>query len=250
MIDRRLFIAAGTALPFLADRASAQAAAALKQETQPETWDERWQRLLKEDWPHLYRYREANAAVIASGEKPGIVFMGDSITEGWTGMRRVFFAQGRVGRGIGGQTTPQMLVRMQPDVIALRPRHVHIMAATNDIAGNTGPMRLEDTFDNVRAMTTLARANGIGVILASVPPAAAFPWRPGLEVRRPIAAINAWLRDFAQEAGATWIDHHSVLATTDGAMRAGLASDGVHPTEAGYAAMEGLLAPLLARLGV
>jgi lysophospholipase L1-like esterase len=246
VIGRRLFLAAGAALPFLAGRASAQEAGAPKQES----WDERWARLTREDWPHLYRYRDDNAAIVASGERPGIVFMGDSITEGWQGMRRAFFSRGRVGRGIGGQTTPQMLVRMQPDVIALKPRFAHIMAATNDIAGNTGPMRLEDTFDNFRAMTSLAKANGIGVILASVPPAAAFPWRQGLEVRRPIAAINAWLRDFAKEAGATWLDYHPVLATADGAMREGLASDGVHPTPAGYAEMEGLLAPLLAKLGV
>ena len=105
--------------------------------------------------------------------------LGDSITEGWGHKRPAFFKPGRVNRGIGGQTTAQMVLRMLQDVVQLKPRFVHIMAGTNDIAGNTGPMTVAQSIDNFRAMTMLAHANGIEVLLASVPPAASFPWRPG-----------------------------------------------------------------------
>ncbi|MGK6320401.1 GDSL-type esterase/lipase family protein [Sphingomonas sp. DT-204] len=230
----------GLALPFAANGACGQTAPARE-----ESWDERWQRLLREDFGHLFRYRDDNAALLASGRPVDIVFMGDSITEGWRDKRPGFFIPGRIGRGIGGQTTPQMLVRFQPDVIDLKPRAVHIMAGTNDIAGNTGPMTEEAMRDNFRAMTTLARANGIHVILASIPPAAAFPWRPGLDVKAPIASLNRWLKSYAARIGATWVDYHPALADASGAMKPGLASDGVHPTEAGYAAMETVLTPVL-----
>ncbi len=243
-IDRRKLLLGGLAFPFAAGLARAQTPA-------PEdSWDQRWQRLLREDFGHLFRYRDDNAAVRASGQRVGIVFMGDSITQGWREKRPGFFTPGRIGRGISGQTTPQMLVRFQPDVIDLKPRVVHIMAGTNDIAGNTGPMTQEATRDNFRAMTTLAKANGIRVILASIPPADKFPWRPGLEVKTPIASLNRWLRGYAAEEGATWVDYHPALADASGAMKPGLAHDGVHPTEAGYDAMAGVLAPALKRLGV
>jgi lysophospholipase L1-like esterase len=174
--------------------------------------------------------------------------MGDSITEGWRDKRPSFFKPGRVGRGISGQTTPELLVRMTPDVIDLKPRAVHIMAGTNDIAGNTGPITPERTRDNIRAMTDIARRHGLRILLASIPPAAEFPWREGLETRRPIAQLNAWLKSYAREIGATYIDYHTVLADPSGAMRTGLAYDGVHPTEAGYDAMIGLIEPILKRV--
>jgi lysophospholipase L1-like esterase len=243
-IDRRKLLLSGLALPFAGGFARAQTA------PPEESWDQRWQRLLREDFGHLFRYRDDNTAVRASGQRVGIVFMGDSITQGWREKRPGFFTPGRIGRGISGQTTPQMLVRFQPDVIDLRPRVVHIMAGTNDIAGNTGPMTEEATRDNFRAMTTLAKANGIRVILASVPPADKFPWGPGLDVKTSIAALNRWLKGHAAEAGATWVDYHPALADASGAMKPGLAYDGVHPTEAGYDAMAGVLAPVLKRLGV
>jgi lysophospholipase L1-like esterase len=203
---------------------------------------------LRQDWPWLARYAADNRRLIEAGARVDVVFMGDSITEGWRDKRPGFFGAGRVGRGIGGQTTPQMLLRMMPDVIALKPRAVHIMAGTNDIAGNTGPMTPAMTRDNIAAMATLARANGLQVMLASIPPAENFPWRPGLETRAPIAAHNAWIRDYAAGTGATWVDYHPALATRDGAMRPGFASDGVHPTEAGYDAMAATLTPVLRRL--
>lgn len=231
-VDRRLFIG-GAGLIGLASMAGAQ---------------DEGERRLREDWPWLGRYAADNAALQAAGTRVDIVFMGDSITEGWREKRPGFFRAGRVCRGIGGQTTPQMLLRMMADVVALRPRAVHIMAGTNDIAGNTGPMTGRQSQDNLAAMTELADAHGIRVLLASVPPAAAFPWRPGLETVGPIRALNAWARRYAAQAGATWVDYTPALATPSGAMRPGLADDGVHPTAAGYDAMAAVLEPVLARM--
>jgi len=199
------------------------------------------------DFPQLARYRGENAHLLQSGAPVDAVFMGDSITEGWKDKRPGFFTNGRIDRGISGQTTPQMVLRMMADVVDLKPRAVHIMAGTNDVAGNTGPMTPEMTEDNFRMMSDIARAHGIAVLVASIPPAANFPWRPGLETRRPIAEINRWLKSFAASTGATWVDYRPVLDDGTGAMKPGLASDGVHPTEAGYDAMATVIEPILAR---
>lgn len=234
MIDRRLFIGGAAALALPAPTPAIGADAA----------DQR----LKTDWPWLGRYAEDNRRLIASGAKADIVFLGDSITEGWRDKRPGFFTPGRVNRGIGGQTTPQMLLRMMADVVALRPRFLHLMGGTNDIAGNTGPMSIEQTLANLAAMCQLARANGIHVLLASVPPAATFPWRPGLDTITPIRVINRAARAAAHDLGARFVDYTPALADGAGAMRAGFAYDGVHPTERGYEAMERVLAPHLTTL--
>lgn len=202
------------------------------------------------DFAWLDRYADDNRRLQSEGMPTRAVFMGDSITQGWRDKNPDFFPAGRVNRGIGGQTTPQMLLRMMADVIALRPKAVHIMAGTNDIAGNTGPMTAQMTRDNLAAMATLAKAHGIHVLLASIPPAANYPWRPGLDTRTPIAAHNAWLRTYAEAGGHGWIDYHPALAGPDGGMRPGFAVDGVHPTLAGYEAMNAVLLPVLARLGL
>ena len=238
MIDRRMFVRGALAAPLAMGSAAAVA----------ESWDERWARQLREDFAMIDRYRAANAELVASRAPVDIVFMGDSITQGWAEKRPAFFTPGRIGRGISGQTTAQMVLRMIPDVVALRPAAVHIMAGTNDIAGNTGPMTRQMTQDNFRAMAAIAQRHKIKPIFASIPPAASFPWRPGLETRKPIAELNAWLRDFAHREGAAFIDYHEVLATADGAMRPGLAYDGVHPTEAGYDTMAAMAEPVLRRL--
>ncbi|MDT8757433.1 GDSL-type esterase/lipase family protein [Sphingomonas psychrotolerans] len=232
-IVRRGFLAGALALP-LAAQARVQ-----------ESGEEKRQRQLREDWPWLGRYAEENRKLLASGVKTNILFMGDSITEGWRRQRPDFFRPGRVGRGIGGQTTPQMVLRMMSDVVALKPRYLHIMAATNDVAGNTGPMTLAQTFDNFRMMVAIAQANRIQVLLASVPPADHFPWRPGLETVKPIRAINQWLKAYAKTVGATWIDYWPVLADEKGAMKPGLAADGVHPTDQGYDLMATVIEPFL-----
>lgn len=235
IFSRRSLLAGLAALPALGLAARALA----------ETWEEKWNREIKEDFSMQGRYRADNARILAAGEKVDIVFLGDSITEGWKDKRPAFFTPGRVGRGIGGQTTPQMLVRMMPDVVDLKPRAVHIMAGTNDIAGNTGPMSQEMTRDNIRAMSAIARHHGIKVLLASIPPAANFPWRAGLDTVKPIAELNSWLKAYAAETGATYVDYHPALATAAGAMRPGFAYDGVHPTEAGYDAMATVVEPIL-----
>jgi lysophospholipase L1-like esterase len=176
------------------------------------------------------------------------VFIGDSITEGWHDKRPGFFTRGRINRGIGGQTTPQMVLRMYSDVAALRPRAVHIMAGTNDIAGNTGPMTAEMSENNFRAMSDIAKRHGIKVLLAPVPPAASYPWRPEIQTKPRIAELNDWLERFARDTGATWVDYRRVLDDGTGAMRPGLAYDGVHPTEAGYDAMATVIEPMLRRM--
>lgn len=196
--------------------------------------------LVAEDWPALGRYRADNEA-LAKGPRPRTVFMGDSITQGWIDKAPAFFGPGRLDRGIGGQTTPQMLLRFRQDVIELRPQVVQIMGGTNDIAGNTGPMTAEQTLGNIMSMTELAQAHGIRVIIASIPPAGAFPWRPGLATGPKIVALNARLKSYAARTGATYADYWSTLrdpGSKDGqAMRAALTYDGVHPNEAGYRVM-------------
>jgi lysophospholipase L1-like esterase len=235
-LDRRALLAGALAAPLAAGAAKA------------DVWEELNKRGLLSDPAGLGRYREENARLLAGHAPVDIVFMGDSITEGWKAKRPGFFTPGRVCRGISGQTTPQMLLRMMADVVALKPRAVHIMAGTNDVAGNTGPMTAEMSEDNFRAMTAIARQYRIQVLLASIPPAGSFPWRPAIETRRPIAALNAWLRGFAHETGATWVDYGAVLDDGTGATKLGLAYDGVHPTEAGYDAMATVIEPILARL--
>jgi lysophospholipase L1-like esterase len=232
-VRRRSLLAGALALPFVA-RAQTQ-----------ETWEQRKERLLHEDFPELSRYAADNQRILTAGERVNIVFMGDSITEGWKSKRPGFFTPGRVGRGIGGQTTPQMVLRMMADVVHLKPRFVHIMAGTNDIAGNTGKMTREQSYDNFRMMAQIAKSNGIGVILAAVPPADHFPWRPGLDVVGPIREINAWLQGYAKAERLTWVDYTNALGDAKGAMKPGLASDGVHPTEAGYDAMATVIEPIL-----
>jgi lysophospholipase L1-like esterase len=210
-----------------------------------ETWEDQWNRRLREDWPGWRRYKENNAELISTNLQIDLVFIGDSITEGWMDKRPDFFGSGRVCRGVGGETTPQMLLRMIPDVCDLKPRAVHIMAGTNDIAGNTGAMTAKNTQDCYKAMFNIANAYDIHVIFGSIPPAAAFPWRAGLDTLAPIASLNKWLRDFAGKSGATYVDYHPALSDGRGGMKPAFATDGVHPTAAGYDAMAAVIEPML-----
>jgi lysophospholipase L1-like esterase len=191
------------------------------------------------DWADLSRYRAANNALPppAPGERR-VVFMGNSITDSWAHwFPDMFPGRPYIGRGISGQTTPQMLVRFRQDVIALKPAVVVILAGTNDIAGNTGPSTLEMIEDNLMSMTELAKANGIRVVLSSVLPVYDYPWKPGLEPAPKIVALNAWIRSYAARAGAVYVDYHSAMADARQGLRAELAIDGVHPNEAGYRVM-------------
>lgn len=193
----------------------------------------------KQDWPNLCRYQAENASV-SRDPPPRAVFMGDSITENWRAADPSLFTGGILNRGIGGQTSPQMLLRFYADVIALHPRVVHIMAGTNDLAGNTGPTSAQQYENNIMAMCDLARANGVRVVLAGIPPTTRFPWRPELQPGPQIVELNTWMRQYAAQHHFVYVDYSSVLADAGGAMRAGLSHDGVHPQRTGYALMRPL----------
>lgn len=195
------------------------------------------------DWPQLARYRAENAALPAPARgQPRVVFFGDSITEGWgkTGSATFFPGRPYVNRGISGQTTAQMLVRLRQDVIALKPAAVVILAGTNDIAGNTGPATPEMIQDNLASMAQLARANGIKVILASILPASDYPWRPGLAPAPTIRALNDWISGYANANGAVYLDYYRALDNGQGGLSRQVSDDGVHPNAAGYAVMQPL----------
>ncbi len=188
------------------------------------------------DWAWLCRYRADNAR-IAQGPRPRVVFMGDSITEFWSLHDPGLFTHGVVDRGISGQTSPQMLLRFSQDVIALHPLVVHIMAGTNDIAGNTGPTSPDQFRNNVIAMVTLAHANHIRVVLASIPPSVRFGFHPLIKPAPWIAELNIWLKDYAAASGAVYADYHAVLAEPDGRIKDRYSADGLHPGTLGYQAM-------------
>lgn len=193
----------------------------------------------KVDWPFLNRYRDDNIklGLPAAGEKR-VVFMGNSITEGWKYLSPDFFS-GRpyICRGISGQTTPQMLVRFRPDVIALKPEVVVILAGINDIAGNTGPASLEMIGDNIASMSELAKAHGIKVVLSSVLPAYDFPWNPGVYPAEKIILLNKWIKEYALDNGFHYIDYYSTMVDERKGLKPEFTADGVHPNTAGYKVM-------------
>jgi lysophospholipase L1-like esterase len=196
-------------------------------------------RLLR-DFPNLARYHDDNAPLAppAAGESR-VVFMGDSITDFW-GRRAGQFFPGKpyVNRGISGQTTPQMLIRFRPDVIALQPQAVVILAGTNDIAGNTGPMSLEAIEDNLASMADLAQANGIRVVLASVMPVCDYH-QPQTARRPPdkIVALNAWIKSHAAKNRLVYLDYYSAMLDDQQMLKRELTGDGLHPNAAGYDVM-------------
>jgi lysophospholipase L1-like esterase len=195
------------------------------------------------DWPQLNRYRAANETLSAPrAGQDRVVLFGDSITEEWARLVPTMFAGTRyVGRGISGQTTPQMLVRFRQDVIALKPKAVVILAGTNDIAGNTGPSTLAMIEDNLASMVELAKANGISVILASVLPVADYPWKRGLDPAGKIVQLNYWMKNYALSNGHVFLDYHTAMAGQFQGMKDGLSRDGVHPNLDGYKVMTPLL---------
>ena len=197
------------------------------------------------DWANYGRYAGANASLTTA---PAVVFMGNSITEGWGRNRPEFFAENNFAcRGISGQVSAQMLCRFRADAINLRPKAVVILAGTNDIAGNNGPIENEHIAENIVSMAELALAAGIRPILCSVLPDAKYPCRPEIEsVPEKIADLNARLQQYAAERGLTWVDYYSAMDAGDGSMRSEYTKDGVHPTPEGYAVMEGVIRPVLA----
>ncbi len=193
-------------------------------------------KVLQSDWAWLCRYRADNAKVDPANP-PQVVFIGDSITENWVQLDPGLFGQTRLGRGISGQTSPQLLVRFWQDVVSLRPKVVHIMVGTNDIAGNTGPTTPEAYKNAIRAMVSLAQANGIVVILGSIPPADQFGWATQHRPASWIAGLNLWLKSYADERGAIYADYFTPLAGPNSELRPEYGPDGVHPNAAGYAVM-------------
>lgn len=192
------------------------------------------------DWPNLARYRAANEKLPAPAtDEDRVVFMGDSITDAW-GRKFAKFFPGKpyVGRGISGQTTPQMLIRFRPDVIALQPKVVVILAGTNDIAGNTGPMTLEAIEDNLQSMAELARANGIKVVLSAVMPVCDYH-RPQTEKRPPaqIIALNDWIKAYCEKTGAIYLDYYTAMIDDAKMLRKEWTGDGLHPNDRGYEAI-------------
>jgi len=197
---------------------------------------------IAQDWANLNRFKKENANQVlpTPGEKR-VVFMGNSITEGWVNMHPEFFTgKFYLNRGIGGQTTPQMLVRFRADVIKLKPKVVVILAGTNDIAGNTGPSTLEMIEDNIISMSQLARANGIKVILCSVLPVYDYPWKPGLEPAGKILALNNLIKNYAAKSEIIYLDFYSAMVDERNGLKSEYSKDGVHPNEAGYNVMEPL----------
>ena len=200
----------------------------------------------------LARYRDENAKIPAT-ERGRVVFMGNSITEGWAPFfAKLFPGRPYVGRGISGQTTAQMLLRFRQDVVTLQPAVVVILAGTNDIAGNTGPATLEEIRDNIASMADLARANGVHVVLCSVLPVYDYPWKPGLEPAPKIMTLNSWLKAYADAHDAVYVDLHTAMRDNRNGLKSDYTYDGVHLSEAGYRMMstlveQGIAAALSAR---
>ena len=201
--------------------------------------------LLHNDWPNLQRYAAANRRLPAP--TPGrarVVLIGNSITEGWPRLDSAFFQTGPyayVGRGIGGQTSGQTVLRFRQDVLDLKPAVVVLLVGTNDVAENNGPYDPQHTLNNLMTMVELAQAHRVRVVLASVTPAAEFPWRKGLAPGPKIVALNQQIKAYAAQQKCGYLDYHTALADEQQGLKKGYGNDGVHPNLAGYRVMEPLL---------
>lgn len=198
--------------------------------------------LQSQDWPYLNRYQTENETLspLEHGKKR-IVFMGDSITELWSVVCPSFFSEKSfINRGIGGQTSPQMLVRFRADVIDLKPSVVLVLAGANDIAQNTGPSTLEMIANNIFSMAELAKANNIKVILCSVLPVFDFYWKQGLEPAEKIITLNKMIHDYADANEIVYLDYYSAMVDEQKGLKSIYSEDGVHPNKAGYEVMSPL----------
>ena len=196
-----------------------------------------------QDWADLNRYKSSNEILgRASAGENRIIFMGNSITEGWMQADPEFFkGKSYINRAIGGQTTPQMLLRFRADVVDLHPKVVVILAGTNDIAGNTGPSTLKMIADNIFSMAEIAKINGIKVVISSVLPVYDYPWRPGLKPAEKIVTLNAMLKEYADKNMMIYLDYFNVMVDKKNGLKKEFAPDGVHPNLAGYKVMEPLV---------
>ena len=197
------------------------------------------------DWAHLKLYEKENEQLKKIVDPNRVVFMGNSITQGWSNFDASFFSDNPfVNRGIGGQTSPQMLIRFKPDVVNLNPKAVVIMAGTNDIAGNTGPISIENTAENIISMAEIAKANNIKVYICSTLPAIDFLWSPGLEPAPKVIKLNTILKDYCIKNNITYVDYFSSMVDDKGGLKVPeytAADDLVHPNLAGYKVMEKII---------
>ena len=193
------------------------------------------------DWANMNFYKDSNDKLKKITDTNRVVFMGNSITQGWSHFSASFFKNNPfVNRGIGGQTSPQMLVRFRTDVINLNPKAVVIMAGTNDIAGNTGLISIENTAENIFSMAEIAIANNIAVYICSTLPAIDFLWSPGLEPASKIVKLNTILKSYCKENGLTYVDYYAAMVDADGGLKVPdytAANDLVHPNMEGYKAV-------------
>jgi len=196
-----------------------------------------------QDWANLKRFQQENSELmLAKAHEHRVVFMGNSITEGWLSIRPEFFKnKPYVNRGISGQTTPQMLVRFRQDVIHLKPSTVVLLAGINDIAENTGPSTIEMIANNIVSMAELAKANHINVIICSVLPANKFPWREGLKPAEKVIKLNALLQSYSKKHKLAYVDYYSAMANDSHGLKKELGEDGIHPNKNGYLIMEPIL---------
>ncbi len=192
------------------------------------------------DWANLNRYKEENLKIgLPADNENRVVFIGNSITQGWIEVNPNFFAgKSYINRGISGQTTPQILVRFRSDVVNLKPKVVVILAGTNDIAGNTGPSTLEMIEDNIASMVEIANANNIKAVLCSILPAYDYPWKPGLEPAQKIVDLNKWIKEYAVKNKIIYVDYFAPMADQRNGLKKEYSEDGVHPNLAGYNIME------------
>jgi len=206
-----------------------------------------------EDWAYLEKFREANSKIMDFEDPNRVVFMGNSITEGWSNFNENFFIENPfINRGISGQTTPQMLIRFRADVVNLKPKTVVILAGINDIAGNTGPITIENTAENIISMTEIAKANNISVIICSTIPAIDFPWSPGLKPGPKVIKLNSILKKYCEENGVAYADYYSAMADDKGGLKVPeytSSDDLVHPNLEGYKVMEKIILHTLKNIG-
>ena len=203
------------------------------------------------DWPNLSRYQDENRSVgIPEKGKQRVVFMGDSITEEWSNLYPDYFdTKGYINRGIGGQTTPQMLIRFKPDVIDLEPDIVVILAGTNDIAGNTGPSNVKMITDNIFSMAELARAHQIKVVLSSILPVFEYEWAKEIkDVPATIDSVNDELKKYVNDHGLVYLDYFSPMVDQRKGLNKDYTYDGVHPNQDGYILMSSLAEKVLSGL--
>ena len=195
--------------------------------------------IINEDWANLNYYKEENLKLVREGTKEGIIFMGDSITEEWGRIMPEFFSNKQyINRGIGGQTTPQILVRFRQDVIDLNPKAVVILAGTNDIAGNTGPSSVKMIVDNLMSMAEIASKKNIQVFMSSILPVFRYPWNKSIiEPFKKIAEINNFMKDFSNREKLVYVDYHSHMVDSRPGLKLELTTDEVHLNQAGYIVM-------------